>query len=48
MVKSVFHVNVNETDFDRSLVFYKLLVPIGFRGYLGVSIRIHRRIDAIR
>lgn len=25
MIKSVFHVNVNVTDFDRSLAFYKML-----------------------
>ncbi len=25
MIKSAFHVNINVTDFDRSLAFYKLL-----------------------
>ena len=28
MIKSVFHVNVNVTDFDRSLAFYKM---VGFK-----------------
>ena len=34
MVKSVFHVNVNVTDFDRSLAFYKLL---GFKLVLDLG-----------
>ena len=25
MIKSVFHVNINVTDFDRSLSFYEML-----------------------
>jgi catechol 2,3-dioxygenase-like lactoylglutathione lyase family enzyme len=34
VVKSVFHVNVNVTDFDRSLAFYKLL---GFKLVLDLG-----------
>jgi glyoxylase I family protein len=34
MIKSVFHVNVNVTDFDRSLAFYKML---GFKVVLDIG-----------
>ena len=34
MIKSVFHVNVNVTDFNRSLAFYKL---VGFKVVLDIG-----------
>ena len=34
VIKSVFHVNINVTDFDRSLAFYKLL---GFKVVLDLG-----------
>jgi glyoxylase I family protein len=34
MIKSLFHVNVNVTDFDRSLAFYKML---GFKVVLDIG-----------
>jgi glyoxylase I family protein len=34
MIKSVFHVNINVTDFDRSLEFYKML---GFKVVLDIG-----------
>lgn len=34
MIKSIFHVNVNVTDFDRSLAFYKML---GFKVVLDIG-----------
>ena len=34
MIKSVFHVNINVTDFDRSLSFYEML---GFKVILDLG-----------
>jgi hypothetical protein len=34
VIKSVFHVNINVTDFDRSLAFYRLL---GFKVVLDLG-----------
>ena len=34
MIKSVFHVNINVTDFDRSLAFYQML---GFKIILNIG-----------
>ena len=34
MIKSVFHVNINVTDFDRSLAFYKM---VGFKVVLDIG-----------
>jgi glyoxylase I family protein len=34
MIKSVFHVNINVTDFDRSLAFYRML---GFKVVLDIG-----------
>jgi catechol 2,3-dioxygenase-like lactoylglutathione lyase family enzyme len=34
VIKSVFHVNINVTDFDRSMAFYKLL---GFKVALDLG-----------
>jgi hypothetical protein len=34
MIKSVFHININVTDFDKSLAFYKML---GFKVVLDIG-----------
>ena len=34
MIKSIFHINVNVTDFDRSLAFYKM---VGFKVVLDLG-----------
>ena len=34
MIKSIFHINVNVTDFDRSLAFYKM---VGFKVVLELG-----------
>ncbi len=34
MIKSVFHVNINVKDFDRSLAFYQML---GFKVILDIG-----------
>lgn len=34
MIKSLFHVNINVTDFDRSLAFYKM---VGFKVVLDIG-----------
>ena len=34
MIKSIFHINVNVTDFERSLAFYKM---VGFKVVLDIG-----------
>ncbi len=34
MIKSIFHININVTDFDRSLAFYKM---VGFKVVLNIG-----------